>query len=182
MLDEIQTFWQNLSPEIQTAAQIGSLLLGALVGGHYLGVMVGRALRAKNFDAVLRPPSSSSAGAETEHGFTPTWIAGMLVRLTVWAVAAWWLARQYNRPDIAGTLTLIISRTWALATILVAALALGSLLSRRLIDSLQGPKTAAEAAKNGASQRGAAGAVGAVVYTLAVLIVLLIAADAFDWP
>src|SRR5947208_167787 len=39
MIDEIQTFWQNLSPEIQPAAPIGSLLLGALVGGHYPGAV-----------------------------------------------------------------------------------------------------------------------------------------------
>jgi hypothetical protein len=114
----------------------------------------------------------------------------MLVRLTVWALAGWWVARQHGQVEFAQRLGLIINRTWALAAVLVAALALGSVLARRLIDCLQAvPKSVAEAppSRNGAAgaPRGAAsaaGAVGAGAYFLAVLLVLLIAADVFDWP
>jgi hypothetical protein len=148
--------------------------------------MVARALRARDFDAALRVAGSSPPGAEAGRGFTPTLVAGLLVRLTVWAAAGWWLAHKHGRVEIANTLGLVISRTWAVAAVLVAALALGSLLARRLVECLQGlPGTDPVApSRNGAAapQRGVAGAAGAVVYVLALLLVLLMAADMFNWP
>jgi len=187
MLDELQTWWQTIPTEAQTLLQEGSLVVVALLGGHFLGAIVARALRAKNFDAALRLPASSPPGTGVEHAITPTFVAGLLVRLTVWALAAWWVARQHGRVEFAHTLGLIINRTWALAAVLVAALALGSLLAHRLIECLNGlPKPGSETSpsRNGAAatHRGAAGAVGAGAYVLAVLLVLLIAADVFDWP
>jgi hypothetical protein len=187
MLDELQTWWQNTTPETRTALQTGGLVIAALLGGHFLGAIVARALRARNFDAALRVPGSSSSGAEPDHGITPTLIAGLLVRLTVWAGAACWLAHKHGRVEFAHTLELIIKRTWALAAVLAAALALGGLLARRLIDCLHGlPNAGAPVApsRNGAAapRGGVAGAVGAGVYILVALLVLLIAADLFDWP
>src|SRR5215472_9920841 len=132
MLEVLQTWWQNTSPEMQAAFLDGGLVLAALLGGHFLGAMVARALRARNFDAVLRLPSSSPPSPEAERGFTPTLVGGVLVRLTVWAGAACWLAHKHGRIDLGNTLFVIISRTWAVAAMLVAALALGSLLARRL--------------------------------------------------
>jgi hypothetical protein len=187
MLDEVQTFWQELTPETQSAVQTGSVLVAALLGGHVLGSMVARGLRAKNFDAALRMPGASPSGTP-EHGITPTFVGGMLVRLTVWAAAAWWLAHTHGWTDVAATLKLALSRTWAVAAMLVAALSLGSLLSQRLIDCLGGARAAADPAhlRNGhgtaGPQRGAAGAVGAAAYFLVVLLVLLVAADFFEWP
>src|SRR6202011_4093350 len=145
--------------------QAVSLAIAALVGGQFLGVMVARALRAKNFDAVLRLPGTSPP-ADPHGSITPTLIAGLLVRLTVWAGAAWWLARQNGQVELAATLGLIIKRTWALASVLVAALALGSLLARRLIERLRGHAPVvpdALASRNGPAARhwDAAGAVGA---------------------
>jgi hypothetical protein len=189
MLDTLQTWWQNTSPEIQAAFLEGGLVLAALLGGHFLGAMVARALRARNFDAVLRLPSSSPPSSEAERGFTPTWVAGVLVRLTVWAGAACWLAHKHGRIDLGNTLLVIISRTWAVAAMLVAALALGSLLARRLIECLHGlpgagpePMAPSRIGAAAPQQRGAAGAAAAMVYVLAFLLVLLMAADLFDWP
>jgi hypothetical protein len=161
------------------------VVLAALLGGYLLGVLVARTLRSWNFDAALRLPGSSPPNLEADHGFTPTRVAGLLVRLTVWAAAACWLAPKYGQADLAGTLGRIIKGTWALAAVLVAALALGSLLARRLIDCFGGlSKAGSEPSRNGtaSSHRGVAGAVGAGAYVLAVLLVLLIAADSFDWP
>jgi hypothetical protein len=182
MLDQLQTMWQNITPEIQAYCKEGSVLLLALLGGHLLGRAVSRALQAKNFDAALRLP-----GPEPEHGITPTLLAGLLVRLTIWAAAACWLARLHGRDDLASTLGLAINRTWGLATLLVAALALGNLLARQVIHCLRGlPKTAPEAgAARGpaaAPHWDAAGAVAAGVYVVVVLLALLFAADLFDWP
>jgi hypothetical protein len=165
----------------------GGLVLAALLGGHFLAVLVTRALRARDFDAALRLPGSSPPGTEAGRGITPTLFAGLLIRLTVWGAAAGWLAREYGRPDLATTLGLILKRAWALAAVLVAALALASLLAHRLVDCLEGFfKGGAENAppRNGAAgpHRGVAGAVGAAAYGLVVLLVLLIAADLFDWP
>ena len=185
MLDELQTWWQSTTPATQAALQAGSVVLTALLGGHFLGVLVARTLRSWKFDAALRLPHSSPPGPEADGGFTPTLVAGLLVRLTVWAGAACWLAHQYGRADLADTLGRIIGRTWAVAAVLVAALALGSLLAHRLIDCIVGlGKTGLEPSRNGtaSSHRGVAGAVGAGAYVLAVLLVLLIAADSFDWP
>jgi hypothetical protein len=175
MFDELQTWWQDTTPATQATLQAGGVVLAALLGGYLLGVFVARTLRSWNFDAALRLPSSAPPNPQADHGFTPTRVAGLLVRLTVWAGAACWLAPKYGQADLAGTLGRIINRTWALATVLAAALALGSLLAHRLIDCFGG------LSKTG-SHRGVVGAVGAGAYFLAVLLVLLIAADLFDWP
>ncbi len=187
VLDELTTRWQALTPETQSALQDGGVGVGALLCGLVLGAMVSRALRARHFDAALRLPGSSPPGPEADRGFTPTFVAGLLVRLTVWAGTGLWLARKHGHTELAQTVGLILQRTWALAAVLVAALGLGSLLANRLIDCLQGTSKAgweASPARNGAAapHRGAAGAVGAAAYVLAVLLVLLIAADSFDWP
>ena len=187
MLDELRAWWQNTTPETHEAIQTGGLVITALLGGHLLGAMVARTLRAKNFDAALRLPGSLSAGTEPEHGITPTFIAGLLVRLTVWAGAAWWLAYKHDRVELANTLVLLLKRTWALATVFTAALALGSLLARRVMDCLRGlPKAAAAVVpsrnETATPQGIVAGLLGAGVYCLIVLLVLLIAADVFDWP
>jgi hypothetical protein len=186
MLDELQTWWQNRSPETEGYLLEGGVLLAAFLGGLLLGAIVARALRARNFDAMFYLPGSSPAGSDARHGFTPAFIAGFLVRLTVWARAAWWLANRHGWVDFADTLGLIITRTWAVAALLVAVLTLGSLLAHRLIDCLQGaPKPVSESypSRNGAApSRSLAVAVAAGAHILATLLVLMMAADWFDWP
>jgi hypothetical protein len=187
MLNELQTWWQNRNPETDAYLLEGGVMLAALLGGLFLGTIVVRALRSRNFDAVFRLAGSSALGTEERHGFTPTYVAGILVRLTVWARAAWWLAHRHGWVEFADMLGLVVTRTWAVAALLTAALALGSLLAHRLIDCLQGAsKTGSDAypSRNGAAApyRGVPGAVGAASYVLAVLLVLLMAADWFDWP
>jgi hypothetical protein len=186
MLDQLQTWWDNASPEMQAAIQFGGVVLGALVAGQLLGVIVARVLAARRFDAALRLPSASPPDPEAERGFTPSYVAGLLVRLTIWAAAAWWLAQKHGRTDLAHTLGVVINRAWAIATILVASLSLGSLVANRLIACLGGAaKRGPHAGPAGAApgpRWDAAGAVGAGVYVLVLLLVLLIAADLFDWP
>jgi hypothetical protein len=185
MLEQMQTWWQNTPPQAQAALREGGVIVVVLVAGHYLGAMVARALAARDFDATLRLPGSSSVPAAGK-GITPTLLAGLLVRLTAWAGVVWWLAREHGRPELASAVVLVLSRTWALATVLVITLALASLLAQRAIDCLQAlAKPEAVPARNGnaaAHQRGVAGAVAAGVYGLVVLLGLLIAADFFDWP
>src|SRR5205823_2055271 len=138
-----------------------------------------------NFDAVLR--MSNASPAEGVHGFTPTFFAGMLVRLTVWSAAGSWLARQHGWVDLAGTLGVVVSRSWALAGVLVGALALGAFVVRRLSECFQTVPTAGlagTAPRNGVagSFRGLPGAVAAGVYGLVLLLALFTMADLFDWP
>jgi hypothetical protein len=187
VLDELTTWWQNLTPEALDTLQDVGLVLAALLAGHVFGTVAARALRARHFDAALRLPGASPPAPDGDGGFTPSFVAGLLIRLTVWAGVAWWLAHKHGQVELAGTLELIMRRTWALALVLAAALGLGSLLARRLIDCLQGlAKSGPEALPSGfgaaAPHRGVAGAVGAAAYVLAVLLVLLMAADSFDWP
>lgn len=187
MLDVLQTWWQSMTPEMQGACRDGGVVLMALLAGQILGAMVARALRAVNFDAALRLPSSSPSSPTAGHSITPALIAGVLVRLTIWAAAAWWLAQRHDRLELASALGLVINRTWALATVLLAALGLGSLLAHRVMECLQGLSNAGSeplTSRNGVamSSKGTAGAVGAMVYGLVMLLTLLIAADFLDWP
>jgi hypothetical protein len=180
MFDEVQTWWRSMSPEMQTAVQAGSALLLGFFAGNLLAKLVWRRLQNLNLDATLRLPRASPPPAEAEHGITPTLIGANLVRLTIWALALWWIARLYGQPEFAQKLALVVSRVWALAAMLVAALSLGSLLARRLIDCWQDLAPAGNC--NRPPQRGLAGAVGAAAYVLVVLLCLLAAADLFDWP
>ena len=167
-------------------------MVAMLLAGHLFGGVVARVLRARNFDAALRMPGYRATGPEGGHRITAAGLAGLLVRLTVWAAAAFWLAQRHDNPELASTLGLIINRTWGLAAILVTALGLASLLAQRVIDCLHvSSKGASDALayRNGSpgSHGGPAGgslvgAVGAAVYGLVVLLALLVAADLFDWP
>jgi hypothetical protein len=107
-------------------------------------------------------------------------------------VAAWWVAQQHGLTELAGTLWVVITRTWGFAALLVVFLALGNMLAHRLTSCLHpeppaGPATtrfqSSEMAKPvEVSHRGLAGAVGAGAYVIVLLLVLLVAADSFDWP
>jgi hypothetical protein len=187
MLDQVQTWWQQVPPDVQAVLPTVGVVVGALLGGYVLGKIVAGILHARNFDALLRLPGASPPDPDAERGFTPTRVAGLLVQLTVWAGAAWWLARQHGQDQLAGTLVLVIGRTWAGAGVLAGALAVASLLARRLVDCLQGPAKAGgegwlPRAAAGAPHGNTAGVVGAGVYGLVLLLALLIAADLFDWP
>ena len=190
MLDEIQSWWQSQSAETHALIQNASIAVLGLIAGHFLGVMVARYLRGHRFDAALRLPGGASAGTataapgtpappavETDHDITPTFIAGWLVRLTVWAAAFWWIAHNNGRVELAQTLSLVISRTWVLTAIVVGALGLGGLFAHRLVDCFPSPRT-----DKGSSPRSAAGVVGAAIYAVVTLVVLLMAADMFNWP
>jgi hypothetical protein len=184
MLEPLQTWWQNTPPEAQAALPSAGVALAALLGGLLLGWVVTRALRARNFDAALRPPGAPPA-ADPDAGITPTSLGGLLVRLTVWAGGAWWLARQHGQPDLAATLGQVVGRAWVVAAVLVAALSLASLLSHLLVACLQGPARAdGGTPRNGAASPPGtlAGVVSAGVYGLVVLLAFLVAADVFDWP
>ncbi len=180
MLEELQAWWHGATPETQAALQAASVVVAGLLAGHFLARLVGRTLRAHRFDALVRLPGAAPPAPDAEPGLTPTVVAGHLVRLTAWAFAAWWLAHQNGRPEVATRIAVLISRTWALAAVLLAALTLGGLLARRLIDCLDVlPKTGGAA---DGTHRGVAGIVSAAAYVLVTLLALLVAADLFDWP
>jgi hypothetical protein len=182
MLAQLRPWLENLTPEMRTALREGGLVLAALLCGQVVGSMLTRMLRARNFDALLRLPGSATIVRDAGHGFTPTMVGGMLIRLTVWGAAGAWLAHQHGYVELAGTMKLIINRTWALAAVLVVTLWLGNLLAGAVIDCLKAGQEAAGTRNGSASGRGVAGAVGAGVYCLVVLFALLTAADFFDWP
>src|SRR5580765_522314 len=99
MFEELEIWWQSMTPEMQTAIGEGSVLIAALICGHFLGVMVARVLAARQFDLALRLPGSAPASPPAEHGITPTVVAGYLVRLTVWAGVIWWLAHNHGQVE-----------------------------------------------------------------------------------
>jgi hypothetical protein len=174
MLHELQVWWQATGPETQAVIREGGLVIVVLLAGYVLGNMVARNLRAMNFDALVRLTGSS----EAPHGFTLSVLAGFLVRLTVWAVALYWLARQHDKPEWAGLIGLIISRTWALVSILVIALGVASMVAHRFKELIQDTSES----RHRAAPSGLAGAIGAAAYGLVLLLTLLAAADFFEWP
>ena len=126
MLEELQTWWQDLGPDAQIALQAGSGALVGILGGQFLATVVLRTLRAHNFDAVLRLPRATPAPAEAEHGFTPTMVAANLARVTFWSLAIWWVARLYGQAEFAQRLALIVGRTSGSRPIGTLAVRLGS--------------------------------------------------------
>src|SRR5436853_524650 len=70
MLDELRDWWLTTTPETRTAFQVGSLVLVALLCGHFLAAMVTRVLRAWNFDATLRVPGSGRVTTDADSGLT----------------------------------------------------------------------------------------------------------------
>ncbi len=183
--NDVQAHWSSLTLETQAGIRAVGVLFVAFLAGHFLGKMTARLLRAQGFDAALRLPSAAAPTPETS-GITPTFLARMLVCLTVCAVAAWWLAGQSGKIELAERLSLIISRTWAVAGILTVILAFSSVLAQRLVNCLREgqPPADAMAWRGGVMppRNGVADAAAAGVYLLVALVVLLIAADMFDWP
>jgi hypothetical protein len=151
------------------------------LGGHVLGVLVGRFLRARRFNSLFRVTGPVSDQPQEDHGFTPTMLAGLLVRLTIWALAAAWLLRQNGRPEFADSTSRLIGQVWAVAAGLGAALALAGLLTRRVIECLDG-STPATPNRNGTPSRAVVRGVGAGIYALILFLMLLTAADYFNWP
>jgi hypothetical protein len=188
MLQDLQSWWQNLTPQMRAYILDGVLAFGALLGGHWHGVMVARLLRGWRFNALFRVTRQVPGRSDDDHGITPTMLAGLLVRLTVWAFAAWWLLPKYGRPEIAEPIPRIIGRVWTVAAALTIVLAPAGWLARRVIEFLEGvtPANRVAAAPSrsvaAAPSRSVAGAVGAGIYALVLLLLLLTAADYFDWP
>jgi hypothetical protein len=183
-LNELQTWWNDVSPETRAYVWDGCVAFVALLGGLIIGGMVSRTLRGLNFDAAFDLSGGGPGGAPAGRGFTPTRAVGLLVRLTVWGGAIWWFLGKYGRPDLAESLRLIGGRIWALIAMLAGTLVVGGLVSRRVTDLIQGSVTGWNGTAKTASapNRTIAGAVGAAVYGLVLLLALLAAADAFDWP
>jgi len=181
MWNDLQSWWQNATPDTQTLIWNGGLAVVALFGGWIVGAVVARILYGWNFDGFFR--LSSVPGGGDDRGLTPTRIAALLVRLTIWAAAGAWLAGRYGRPEIAETVWRVIPRVWSLTAVLAAALALGGLLARRAADCFRDPSQVGAVHRNGSTpSRNLAGAVGAGVYGLVLLLALLTLADTFDWP
>ena len=173
MLEQLQSWWQNLTPEMRGYILDGALALGALLGGHWLGKLVGSFLRRGKFNALFRVTREAPGGSDDERVISPTMLAGLLVRLTVWAFAASWLLPKYGQPELAESIFRKIGPVWAVAAALAAVLALAGLLARRVVECLD---------SGTAPTRSLAGAVGAGIYAVVLLLSLLTAADYFDWP
>jgi hypothetical protein len=183
----VQAWWESIGPEYQMYVQNGGIVLAALLGGHVAGCMVARILTSRNFDAVLGTPNSAVADTYDERRFTASFLLGVLVRLSIWAGAGWWLAQQSGKVEWASTIQLIVQRTWAIAGILLAALALGGLVARRLVECLgmlsdAGTESVANRTSSLLGRSNLAGIVSAGSYLLVFLLVLLTAADMFNWP
>ena len=174
MLDQLRSWWENLTPEMRGYIVDGALAFGALLGGHLLGKFVGRVLRAGRFNSLFRVTRETPGGSDDEHLITPTMLAGLLVRLTVWAYAAAWLLPKYGQPELAESISSKIKPVWAVAAGLAAALAVAGLLARRVIECLEGG--------GAAPNRRVAGAVGAGIYAVVLLLTLVTAAEYFDFP
>jgi hypothetical protein len=188
MLDNFLSWWQNIDPETRSLIWDGALVVGALVGGYIIGVLAARVLRAWRFDTVFRVSPPGPDYLEDGRRITPSMLVGLLVRLSVWAGAAWWLTGKHGHTDVANTIAVIVARSWAVGGIVSAALAIAGLFSRRVIECFENnlpaatPLAANRVAPAPAPRHGLAGAVGAGVYGLVLLMTLLAVVDRFDLP
>lgn len=186
-MDKIQTWWQSIGPEAQTYVRNGGVLLAAVVGGSFIGWLVTRILTARNFDEVLRAPNSKAPETDNKRGFTASFILGALVCISIWSGAGWWFAKQSGNVEWASTIQWVVKRTWSVVGVLLAALALGGLVARRLVECLTTPTeddTMSMPAPKGSlpGRLSLAGVVSAISYLLVLLLVLLTLADSFNWP
>jgi hypothetical protein len=185
-MGEVQVWWESIGPEYQMYVKNGGIVLAALVLGHITGSIVTRILTSRNFDAVLGAPNSAVSDTPEERRFTASFVMGVLVRLSIWAGAGWWLAQQSGKGEWASTILLLLQRTWAFACVLLAALALGSLVARRLVACLGilpgSPAEPAPIRNSSFGRLNPAGVVSAGSYLMVFLLVLLTAADMFNWP
>jgi hypothetical protein len=185
MFANLQSWWQDLNPEVRTYALDGAVVLGALIGGHILGVLASRFLRRRKFDGLFRVTPPPPDYLDDGRGITPTMLAGNLVRLSIWAAAASWVARAHEQPEFAATLGHFVRQTWMVAGVLTAVLAFAGLLARRVIECLEGFTPTAQGAGSRAGTtptRGLAGAVGAGIYGLVLILTLLTVADSLELP
>jgi hypothetical protein len=185
MFDNFLSWWQNIDPETRALVWDGAVVVGALVGGYIVGVVSARVLRAWRFDTVFRVSAPAPDYLEDGRRVTPSMLVGLLVRLSIWAGAAWWLTRKHGQLEVANTIAVIVARTWAVGGIVSAALAIAGLFSRRVIECFEGTLSATPATTNRVAatpRQGLAGAVGAGVYGLVLLITLLAVVDRFDLP
>jgi hypothetical protein len=186
----LQAWWQSLPGEAQAALRAAGVLLGAFLVSWIAGGVVRRRLRAVGFDASLRVPWAPppAPGAPQENRLTPTRLAVLLVRLSVWAAAVWWLANEQGWGGLARTLETVAARVWLLAVVVVVALFLGRFLAEQVLDVMQSPTLKDKWEKwlpraSGREQRPPAALVlaGLTVYGLVTVLVLLVAADLLGW-
>ena len=182
MLTDLQSWWQNLSPELRGYLLDGALVLGALLGGYIIGVLVDRVLRSRKFDSLFRVTGPTPDYLNDGRAMTATTLAGYLVRLSFWAAAGWWLAREHGQAELAATLAQIIGQTWSVAGVLTGTLALAGLLARRVIECLEGNTHVVPGIAGRTAGRGLAGPAGAGIYGLVLILTLLAVADYFNWP
>jgi len=167
MLEELQSWWQTITPEMQAGVKNGGVLVTALLAGHFLGRWrlgcCGRGISTppSACPAPRRParaPIPASRRRSSRHA-RPLDGLGVGRRLAGFAV----------RLDRTGAdRGFGPAAAWALTGVLVVILALGNLLAQRLVDFLDGWKAAPDALghRNGsaASRGSVAGAVAASVY------------------
>lgn len=187
----LQAWWQELTPDSQGYVRDAAVMLGALLVGQILGPIVGRRLRAHEFDASLRAPWLPAAnGLRVEaRPFAPTGLVSGLVRVTAWGAGVWWLAKEHDWATLARTLEWAAGRAWSLAAVLVVALFLARYLAGQVIEILQSPPLSEKLdrllPRSGGGREPRTGGVpalaGTAVYSVAFLLVLLVASDLFGW-
>jgi hypothetical protein len=186
----LQTWWHALTLESQVLVRGAAVLLGAFAVGQFLGHLAWRRLRARNFDASLRPPwlAATGAGRAEVRPFTATGLVSLLVRCSAWGGGVWWLAHEQGSA-LAPALAWVAGRVWSLAAVVMIALYLARFLAGQVIEFLQSPPLSDKLEgwlsrpMGGREPRawGVAILAGTAVYGVVCLLVLLIAADLFGW-
>lgn len=185
-----QETWQALPPEIQFLLRAAGMLVVTLVAARIVGWQVGRRLRASHFDNAFRRPwlPAPVAGRTDTHPLTPTRLVTFLVRLTVWGVGLWCLARLYDRTDLTQWLEWVAFRVWALAVVILVALYLSRQFAEKVVEVVQAsplkqmfdtwmPASGVRESRN----NGAAMLAGILIDAVVILLVSLVAADLMGW-
>jgi hypothetical protein len=192
-----EVWWRELTPGSQAFLRGAAVMVVAFLAAEVVARMVGRRLRAGNFDGSLRAPWLPAPGAGRVGGWpiTPSGLVSGLLRLTVWGVGVWLLATEQGWTAVAAGLEWTAGRVWSLAAVLIVGLCLARFVAGQLIEFLQSgplsekldgwlPRAGALGGLGGLREPrvpSVAALAGTAVYGVVFLLVLLVAADLFGW-
>jgi hypothetical protein len=185
-----QQTWQTLTPESQDGVRVAGILVGALIIAQMIGWLVGRKLRAAQFDASFRrpwvpPPTVEHSDSPT---LTPTRFVVFFVRLTIWGVGVWGVARLYNWTELTRGLEWFAGRAWSFVAVTLAALFVSRQFSAKVVEVVQTsplkPKLDEWLPPTGVRESRVSGAALIVCFLIdgiVLLLLSLVAVDLMGW-
>ncbi|MBI3923410.1 MAG: hypothetical protein HY318_18460 [Armatimonadetes bacterium] len=138
-LNAFWTWWNDLPRETQIALRDAEVVLAALLLAKFAGAVLKALLSARGFDSLVAVPWAPAAPVKGDPRARPSDVVGYLCVASLWAVAAWWLAREHGVSDVANSILWVTGKAWTLAFVIILAMVSGGWLSRAVTLAMQSP-------------------------------------------